>query len=264
MRTEVEATAKATQIESQLQEVVELMAKLPAHDSKAIDDLQHRLQSIQTEQEHLKAELFRLEQQLAFYNSFEKLLYDMLKQPVAQVMDFVRLIGEQAQAEAERIVQEAEAERGRLLSHQLNLGSPNLEYFPATGVGADQPELIPPPQLSKATTTVHVPVNGQTELVIDGFKTFGRAVEFQKSLQNLPEINYAKVRLAQKGTLNLDVSCEPEFDLVAAIEKLPKFKLHLVASHENLVRFMLEAVQADSSSNSNTEDAENVDKENVD
>lgn len=216
--------------------LVGIVENLHVGDQATLDDIKYHLHVLQTEQDALKAYLLRQRRQLAFYGSFDKLLYDTLQQPVSHAIETVRTIVEQAETHAAATVDEAQRER-QLILEEARLQARKIAGdgvgLPAAMVGDEAPAMFP-------ATTLHHQNERQSELVVSGLKTFSQAVEFQRTLLAIPEINQAKVRLIQRGLVNLEIRHEPGIDLGARIANLPGFALRMVKQEPGLLALDVE------------------------
>ncbi len=216
--------------------LIGMVENLHIGDMAMVEDMKYHLHILQTEQETFKSTLTRQKMQLAFYGSFDKLIYDTIQQPVSQAIDVVRSIVEQAERQAASMVEEAQHERDLILSKarlQAKKIKSNANQA-ATNGPAQAMSMFP-------TTPLHHQMDKQTELVVSGFKTFSQTVEFQKALMSIPEITHAKVRLIQRGLVNLEVRHEPGTDLAECIAQLPGFVFRTVAQEQGLLTLALES-----------------------
>jgi hypothetical protein len=215
-----------------------MVENLHIGDKAMVEDMKYHLHILQSEQETFKARLARQKMEMAFYGSFDKLIYDTIQQPVSQAIDVVRSIVEQAERQAASMVEEAQHERDLILSKA------RMQAKKMKGAGSQaaasgqngQPQFLS----MFPTAPLHHQMDKQTELVVSGFKTFSQTVEFQKALMAISEVTHAKVRLVQRGMVNMEVRHEPSTDLAECIAQLPGFAFHVVAQEQGHLTLVLD------------------------
>lgn len=236
-----------SRLQEEISSLLGMVDDLHIGDMATVDDIKYRLHILQTEQESLKSYLIRQKMQMAFYSSFDKLIYDTIQQPVSQAIDIVRTIVEQAERQAASMIEEAQRERDLILtkaSLQAKKMKGDVSQAQRRTGAAKNASTLPNDNAQFMsmfpTAPLHHQMDTQTELIISGFKTFSQVVEFQKALGSIPRITHAKVRLVQRGMVNLEVRHEPATDLAECISELPGFVFRIVAQEQGLLTLAIE------------------------